>query len=398
VPPLLFDRQTCVAHLFGGLPDQSVIKLNKRVEKIEHTENGVRALLTDGTMEEGDIVIGADGVHSIVRSQMWYYASASEPETVPESDKSALFSEYDALFGVSKLEGSHEDYGMAAAETNIVFGQGVTKLFFQQQGQQLWAIIFKDRYCQPPKKFKATDQDMEDVAQRFSDIALNEKVNFRQLWESRTRAGLLTLEEGVLSQWHAGRIVLVGDSAHKVGYNAYMELFDRTLNLSVDLANGSVQMTADLGAGANIAIEDAVVLCNILHRELEKDRNRHPSKAQITSILAEYQKERFSRAKLFTELSGKVTRAHSYDTLIGKLLATRIGPMMYETQLLKLATEWAKAPKLDYVPVRTIDENAPGWLLVRGEEKSLSRSWLMCACFGAVVTGLVFARYRLSRL
>jgi FAD dependent monooxygenase len=384
--------------LFGGLPDQSVIKLNKRVEKIEHTENGVRALLTDGTMEEGDIVIGADGVHSIVRSQMWYYASASEPETVPESDKSALFSEYDALFGVSKLEGSHEDYGMAAAETNIVFGQGVTKLFFQQQGQQLWAIIFKDRYCQPPKKFKATDQDMEDVAQRFSDIALNEKVNFRQLWESRTRAGLLTLEEGVLSQWHAGRIVLVGDSAHKVGYNAYMELFDRTLNLSVDLANGSVQMTADLGAGANIAIEDAVVLCNILHRELEKDRNRHPSKAQITSILAEYQKERFSRAKLFTELSGKVTRAHSYDTLIGKLLATRIGPMMYETQLLKLATEWAKAPKLDYVPVRTIDENAPGWLLARGEEKSLSRSWLMCACFGAVVTGLVFARYRLSRL
>lgn len=223
MPPLLFDRQTCVAHLFDGLPDQSVIKLNKRVEKIEHTANGVRVLLTDGTIEEGDIVIGADGVHSIVRSQMWAYASAFEPGTVPESDKSALFSEYDALFGVSKLEGSHEDYGMAAAETNIVFGQGVTKLFFQQQGQQFWAIIFKDKYSQPPKKFKATDQDMEDVAQRYSDIALNEKVKFRQLWESRTRAGLLTLEEGVLSQWNAGRMVLVGDSAHKVSSNAYIE-------------------------------------------------------------------------------------------------------------------------------------------------------------------------------
>lgn len=157
-------------------------------------------------------------------------------------------------------------------------------------------------------------------------------------------------------------------------------------------------MTADLGAGANIAIEDAVVLCNLLHRELKEDRNRHPTKAQIASILAEYQKERFSRAKLFTELSGKVTRAHSYDTLIGKLFATRIGPMMYETQLLKFATEWAKAPKLDYVPVQTIDESAPGWLLAKEQEETSGRSWLTYACFGAAAGGLVFARHRLSRL
>ena len=48
-----------------------MIKLNKRVEIIEHTVNGVRVLIIDGTIEEGDIVIGADGVHSIFRSQMW---------------------------------------------------------------------------------------------------------------------------------------------------------------------------------------------------------------------------------------------------------------------------------------------------------------------------------------
>lgn len=195
--------------------DQSTIKLNKRVERIEHTDTGVRVLLTDGTVEEGDIVVGADGVHSIVRSQMWAYASEFEPNTVPESDKSVLFSEYDAMFGASRLKGKHEDYGMAAAETNVVFGQGVTKLFFQQQGEQFWAVIFKDKYNQPPKRFKATDEDMEKVAKRFADVQLNEHIKFSDLWESRTRAGLLTIEEGVLSQWHAGRTVLVGDSAHK---------------------------------------------------------------------------------------------------------------------------------------------------------------------------------------
>lgn len=57
--------------LIRWLPDQPVIKLNKRVEIIEHTVNGVRVLIIDGTIEEGDIVIGADGVYSIVRSQMW---------------------------------------------------------------------------------------------------------------------------------------------------------------------------------------------------------------------------------------------------------------------------------------------------------------------------------------
>ena len=205
-----------MAHQYDNLPDQSTIKLNKRVERIEHTETNVRVVLTDGTVEEGDIVIGADGVHSVVRSQMWDYASEFEPSTIPESDKSALFSEYDGMFGVSKMKGSHEEYGMAAAESNIVFGQGVTKLFFQQQGQQMWALIFKDKYNQPPKRFKATEQDMEEVAKRFSEVALNDKIKFKDLWNSRTRAGLLTCEEGVLSQWHAGRIVLVGDSAHKV--------------------------------------------------------------------------------------------------------------------------------------------------------------------------------------
>lgn len=216
MPPLLLDRQSCVAHLYDNLPDQSTVKLSKRVEGIDHTESGIRVVLTDGTVEEGDIVIGADGVHSVVRPQMWEHASNFEPDTVPESDKSVLFSEYNGLFGVSKLAGEPEDYGMEAAETNIVFGQGVTKLLFQQQGVQMWALVFKDGYNQPPKRFKATEQDMEDVATRFSDVALNENIKFKDLWDSRTRVGLLTIEEGVLSQWHAGRIVLVGDSAHKV--------------------------------------------------------------------------------------------------------------------------------------------------------------------------------------
>jgi FAD dependent monooxygenase len=157
-------------------------------------------------------------------------------------------------------------------------------------------------------------------------------------------------------------------------------------------------MTADLGIGANIGIEDVAVLCNILNRELKNDRNRHPSEGEITAMFTEYQQERYARAKAFTEMSGKVTRMHSYDTLFGRIFATYVSPMLYEVQVMKLATAWAKAPKLDYVPVKTIDETAPGWLLAKEDEKISSTPWLLYAGVGVVATGLAIHQYGLSKL
>ena len=157
-------------------------------------------------------------------------------------------------------------------------------------------------------------------------------------------------------------------------------------------------MTADLVIGANIAIEDATVLCNILHRELMVDRNRHPTKAEIATIFAEYQKNRYERAKAFTDLSGKATRANSYDTLFGRVYATRIASLLHNAQVKKLATTFAKAPKLDYVPVQTIDESAEGWLLAKKEEKASTTPWIVYAGVGAVATGLAILQYRLPRL
>lgn len=369
------------------------MKLNKRVETIEHTENGVRVHLTDGTVEEGDIVIGADGVHSVVRPQMWSYASKHDPNVIPESDKSKLFSEYDTLCGVSHLAGNPEDWGLEIAETNVIYGQGVTKLFFQQQDKQMWAIIFKGKYSQPPKRQKATEEDMEEVAERYSDLALHEKVKFKDLWNTRIRAGLVTLEEGVLSQWHAGRIVLVGDSAHKVSFAQ-----NPTPHRKQHQPTKQSQMTADLGLGANIAVEDAVILSNILHRNLKDNPNHHPTQAELTSMFAEYQEKQYDRVKGFADVSGKATRAHSYDSLLGKLFATRISPLLYEMQFKSLAMAWAKAPKLDYVPVRTIDESAPGWLLAKEEEGISSTKWLLYASVVAAIAGLAVSRFGVPKL
>lgn len=43
------------------------LQLDARLDQIEHTENGVRAVLTDGSILNADLLVGADGLHSRVR-------------------------------------------------------------------------------------------------------------------------------------------------------------------------------------------------------------------------------------------------------------------------------------------------------------------------------------------
>ncbi|KAI0108423.1 hypothetical protein F4814DRAFT_427909 [Daldinia grandis] len=43
-----------------------------------------------------------------------------------------------------------------------------------------------------------------------------ESLPFRELWHKREHASLVNIEEGVLDKWHCARIVLAGDTAHKV--------------------------------------------------------------------------------------------------------------------------------------------------------------------------------------
>lgn len=60
---------------------------NKRVSKIEHSSEGVTVFCTDDTVYKGDIVVGADGAHSIVRHEMWRHMDFVEPGLLPASEK-----------------------------------------------------------------------------------------------------------------------------------------------------------------------------------------------------------------------------------------------------------------------------------------------------------------------
>lgn len=72
---LLFtERQKFLQVIYNKFQDKTKLLTNQRVAKIEELDDKVQLHTTVGRLFEADIVIGADGVHSPVRKEMWRLA------------------------------------------------------------------------------------------------------------------------------------------------------------------------------------------------------------------------------------------------------------------------------------------------------------------------------------
>ena len=85
------ERRNFLRIVHAQLPDKSKILEGKRVVDVTDNDEGVRVELQDGTFEEGDILIGCDGVHSSVRELMWKSANASIPGHISAREKRCEF-------------------------------------------------------------------------------------------------------------------------------------------------------------------------------------------------------------------------------------------------------------------------------------------------------------------
>jgi 2-polyprenyl-6-methoxyphenol hydroxylase-like FAD-dependent oxidoreductase len=79
-----------------------------------------------------------------------------------------------------------------------------------------FVFMKQDKTYQWPALPKFTKADMHNQAAALAHLPVNDNVLFGELWANHIRADLINVEEGVFKHWHAGRIVLVGDAAHKV--------------------------------------------------------------------------------------------------------------------------------------------------------------------------------------
>lgn len=72
---------------YDHLKDKSKVLVDKRVVEVKPLAAGVQVTTKDGSTYTGDILVGADGIHSTVRKEMWRLGDELSPGYFPKSDQ-----------------------------------------------------------------------------------------------------------------------------------------------------------------------------------------------------------------------------------------------------------------------------------------------------------------------
>lgn len=89
------ERRGLLEILYDGIADKSNIHLNKAVTHVEQNDAGAKVHTEDGEVYEGDIVVGADGIHSKTLREMWRMMDEPIVNGIAQSESQ---SEHDPTF------------------------------------------------------------------------------------------------------------------------------------------------------------------------------------------------------------------------------------------------------------------------------------------------------------
>ncbi|KAJ5385123.1 hypothetical protein N7517_003034 [Penicillium concentricum] len=330
-PIISLDRQKVLEILFEKYPATSNVMTDKRVSEIRLGDQSVSVLTDDGDVFEGDLIVGADGVHSRTRSEMWRLADATDPGYISQRDKEGLKVEYKCVFGISK-----SIPGLETGEHINRYGDKFSVITFHgKDGRVFWFIIQKlDQAHFYPNVPRYSPEDAANLCGKLADVPILGDICVGDLWENRLVVSMTALEEGLLDTWHFHRIVLLGDSVHK--------------------------MTPNIGQGANTAIEDAAVLASLIHRLVHVDGISSISDFHVESILREYRSLRYDPAKSTYERSRFGARFHTRDdwakAVVGRYVFPFIGGLVeYGTEKVL-----ARGEMIDFLPFP--ERSGPGWI------------------------------------
>ncbi|OGM42673.1 FAD binding monooxygenase [Aspergillus bombycis] len=346
-PIAFLDRQKFLEILHTTYPEPSNIHTDCRVTHIRRLDSHIEVVTSSGLEYMGHLVVGADGVHSIIRSEMWKLADALEPGRVSKREKRSMKVEYACVFGISSPVS-----GLNAGDQVNAFHDGLTIITIQgKHGRVFWFVIQKldDTYTYPDT-VRFSSADAVRTCEKVAHFSLTNGATFGQVWENREVTSMTALEENIFSTWHADRIVCIGDSIHK-------------------------QMTPNIGQGANTAIEDAAVLTNLLYDRLSENGYKKLSRSTLEQLLREFQFERFSRVNKIYQDSRFLVRLHARDGIVKSLLARYIVPRMTELPAELASKSIADGPTISFLPMPS--RSGPGWVQWSRKERRFSALWIL---------------------
>lgn len=227
VPALCTRRSDLLASLLSALPSECT-RLGRELTHLEQSRSKVRVHFAGGGVEEHDAVIGADGIRSSVRAQLF---GISDP--VHRGDT------------VWRGVGSYAGSGIRAGHNSETWGHG-SRFGILGTGQDKFTWYATANL--PQHDAVLPNQRKSQLLQRFAG------------WHEPIPA-LIESSEGILENgaydlpplphWTRGRVTLLGDAAHPC--------------------------TPNLGQGGGMALEDAMVLakCVSSERSIESALRRY---------------------------------------------------------------------------------------------------------------------------
>jgi 2-polyprenyl-6-methoxyphenol hydroxylase-like FAD-dependent oxidoreductase len=221
------------------------LRLGAEVTSVADDSGAVAALLADGTAVEGDLLIGADGVNSVVRRAV--------------ADARPRFAGYTAWRGVCRAPVEtgllSESWGVGERFGILDIGRSRTYWFATKNAPEGEPDEPAGRKAEILRRFAGWHDPIAEVAAATDEAEI-------------LRNDVYYLKP--LERWTRGRVALLGDAAHAT--------------------------TPGIGQGAAQAIEDAIVLADQL-------AGRDPRAA-----LASYESTRRPRAELVLKLSRRVDK------------------------------------------------------------------------------------------
>lgn len=128
-------------------------------------------------------------------------------------------------------------------------------------------------------------------------------------------------------------------------------------------------MTPNIALGGNTAIEDIVVLTNLLHGMLEQrqDPSQRVSAATLNATFDKYQNSRLARVKYITTLSAHATRAQAQTNSIYRVVAFLMDNLPIGPAATQLGEMVRAGAKLSFVGLQ---KPAPGKIRWKDDEES----------------------------
>jgi 2-polyprenyl-6-methoxyphenol hydroxylase-like FAD-dependent oxidoreductase len=224
------------------------VRLGVTFTAIDDRADGCHVSFSDGTTGDYDLVIGADGLYSAVRSAVW--PEAPPPRYIGQAVWRAVVPRPQHLPTVAMWIGPKIKVGINHVSSTHSY-------LFLTEDRPVNAYVPEETHVEVLREllYRFPSPTMQALA---ADLNASNKVVFRPL------------EQLLLPRpWSKGRVVLIGDAVHAT--------------------------TPHMAAGAMIGLEDAIVLAEELHNA-----------DGLESSLAAFEARRWDRCRMVVENSGRL--------------------------------------------------------------------------------------------